>query len=416
MSSARSQAPLRGAVALFALVVVLAALAGAAVRPQAAAAGGAGSWTNLSGQTGTNLTQSGLLVTPDGVLHVSWIRDAKAAGLQDLLWRDVKASGSFGPVKVLESGWSILNDPSVVSDPGVAAIDVVFGGMRSTAVSDPYDGLTLTTSTDGGAGWTLDPAGVIDPPGSLAYGSPVSAVVAGRILYTTWYGSDGVWVHRGVSSATPAYDYQSGLGTYGYYSNLALDGGGDLWLLWASNATGNSGVWAARVDQATGGMLGSPVKLPGSTTKWGGAQQFDMMLSRVPAAGRAAGGVFVAYPAGYPSTKSVRLWKVTASKTTSTVVATGSAEKTQTAIAADPKGRIWVVWSQHAGGRDRVYVRRSNVAATAFGPARYSVVPNGYPSVYHLAAVVRGGKLDVLAHLGGTKGEATWHIQFKPPA
>jgi len=29
---------------------------------------------------------------------------------------------------------------------------------------------------------------------------------------------------------------------------------------------------------------------------------------------------------------------------------------------------------------------------------------------------MKRGKLDVLAHFGGTKGEATWHIQFKPPA
>ena len=60
-------------------------------------------------------------------------------------------------------------------------------------------------------------------------------------------------------------------------------------------------------------------------------------------------------------------------------------------IAADTKGRLWVVWAQHAPGRDRVYVRRSNTGATAFGPARYYVVPNGYQSVYHLAAAVRSG-------------------------
>ena len=150
----------------------------------------------------------------------------------------------------------------------------------------------------------------------------------------------------------------------------------------------------------------------------GVVEQRDRRIWRV---GRARGpddrrDARVAYPTGYPSTKSVRLWKVAAGKMTSVTVATGSAEKTQTAIAADTKGRLWVVWAQHAPGRDRVYVRRSNTGAPAFGPARYYVVPNGYQSVYHLAAAVRSGKLDVVAHLGWTKGEATWHIQFKPPA
>ena len=60
-------------------------------------------------------------------------------------------------------------------------------------------------------------------------------------------------------------------------------------------------------------------------------------------------------------------------------------------------------------------MRRSNTVATAFGPAKYYGTPAGYTGVYHLAAIVRNGKLDVLAHLGGTKGLATWHIQFKAP-
>jgi hypothetical protein len=142
-----------------------------------------------------------------------------------------------------------------------------------------------------------------------------------------------------------------------------------------------------------------------------------MMTSKVAVTGRPKGtGVYVAYTTGYPSTNKVRVWKLTTAKITSTVVAAGSAEKGQTAIAAGADGRIWVVWSQSSlNGRDRVYVRRSNAAATAFGPAKHYSTPAGYPGVYHLAAIVRNGKLDVLAHLGGTQGLATWHIQFKAP-
>ena len=260
------------------------------------------------------------------------------------------------------------------------------------------------------------PAGVFDPPGSSAYVSPISAIIAGDQLYTSWYGSNGVWVLRGDSGTAAAYDYQSGLGSYGYYSNYGLDASGDLWLVWASNSTEHPGLWASRVDQTTGAQSGASVKLPSSTTNFAGKSEIDIMMSRVPVTGRrTGGGVYVAYPTGYPSAKSVRLWKLTAAGITSTVVAGGGAAKGQATIAAGATGRIWVAWSQYSGGHQRVGVRRSNVAVTQFGPTKYYPVPAGYSSVYHLAAAERNGKLDVLAHLGGTKAESTWHIQFKAP-
>lgn len=416
MTSTRSLHDVNRARAVAAALVLLALIVlVAAGRPQAAAAGGVGAWSNLTGQTGANLTQSTVVVTQDGLLRVAWIRRSTTPGLQDLLTREVKPNGAFTAPRVLQAGWSVLNDPSFAVLPATS-LQLYFSGMRSTAPGEVYDGLTNEFSTDFGGTWQLNPAGVFDPAGSTAYSSPVSAIIVNDTVFTSWYGTNGVWVHRGWDKTVPAYDYQAGLGGIGYYSNFALDRAGDLWLLWASGATGTSGVWAARVDQATGAMLGSPVKLPGSTTKFAGSQQFDMMLSRVPATGRPnAGGVYVAYPTGYPSTRVVRLWKITAGKIGSMRLATGTQEKGQTAIAADGKGRVWVVWSQHALGRDRVYVRRSNASVTSFGPAKYFTVPRGYQSVMHLTAAARNGKLDVLAHCSGTKGDATWHIQFKPP-
>jgi len=401
-------------------VAVALLFAGIAARSPAASAGGVGKWTNLSGATGSNLTQVGLVATPNGILHVAWIRDAATPGLQDLLYRTVNASGAFGAMQVVQANWSVLNDPALVYDPSAAQLGIVFSGMRSTNPGEVYDGLTVTISSNGGASWALDPSGVFDPPGSSAYASPISAIAGGGVQFSTWYGSDGVWVLRGVSGSTAAYDYQhspTDLGNYGYYPNFGLDKNGTLWLVWASNGTGHSGLWADTVNQTTGAPVGPQVMLPNSTTSYGGAPQFDMMTSKVAVTGRPKGtGVYVAYTTGYPSTNKVRVWHLTTAKITSTVVAKGSAEKGQTAIAAGPDGRIWVVWSQSSlSGRDRVYVRRSNTAATAFGPAKYYSTPAGYTGVYHLAAIVRHGKLDVLAHLGGTKGLATWHIQFKAP-
>jgi len=403
-------------------LLVLAALAaavllvGVAARPPAAAAGGVGKWTDLSGATGTNLTQVGLVTTPDGLLHVAWACDSATSGKQDLMYRTVSAAGAFGAKRVIEAAWSTMGAPAMTYDTPSSVLSIVFSGFRSGASGEVYHGLTFTSSADGGASWTLRPAGVFDPPDSSAYVSPISAIIAGAQLYTSWYGSNGVWVLRGSGGGVAAYDYQSGLGSYGYYSNFGLDDTGDLWLVWASNSTDNPGLWAALVDQTTGAQSGTRVKLPSSTTSFAGRTDIDIMMSRVPVTGRSAGGgVYVAYPTGYPSAKSVRLWKLTAAGTTSLVVAGGAADKSQATIAAGADGRIWVAWSESFGGRERVGVRRSNAAVTKFGHTRYYTIPAGYVSVYHLAAAERSGKLDVFAHLGGTKAESTWHIQFKAP-
>ena len=392
-------------------------LAGVAGRPAAAAAGGVGKWTDLSGATGTNLTQVGLATTPNGLLHVAWACDSATSGKQDLMYRTVNASGSFGARRAIESAWSTVGAPAMTYDASSSLLSIVFSGFRSGAGDELYQGLTFTSSADGGASWTLRPGGVFDPPGSSAYVSPVSAIIAGNQLYTSWYGSNGVWVLRGAAGGVAAYDYQSGLGTYGYYSNFGLDTSGDLRLVWVSTSTDHSGLWTGLVDQTTGALSGPSVKLPSSTTSFAGRTEIDIMMSRVPVTGRPQGdGVYVAYPTGYPSARTVRLWKLTAAKTTSMVVAGGAAGKNEVAIAAGADGRIWVAWSEYAGGRERVGVRRSNAAVTQFGATRYSMIPAGYSNVYHLAAAERSGKLDVLAHLGGgTKAESTWHIQFNAP-
>jgi hypothetical protein len=394
----------------------LVAVAVAAALPCAAVAGGVGKWTGLTGPTGTNLTQVTLVQTPDGLLHVAWTGASATAGRDDLLHRVIKASGSFGTKQQVETGWSAINDPAILRDPVFGDLGIVFSGIRGAYAGDPYQRMTMTTSSNLGSTWSLLPS-LIDPPSSQSWASPVAAAYPGSTLFTTWYGSSGVWVHRGTVSSVPSYDYQSGLGSFGYYSNLGLEKAGALWLVWASNATGHAGVYAQLVDQTSGAPGGPRYKLPYSTTKWSGAQRFSMMMSRVPVAGRTKGsGVFVAYPTGYPSTKKVRLWKITAAKRTTMVVAGGTAIKDQTAVAAGPDGRVWVVWSQRASGRWKIVVRRSNATVTRFGPTKAYSLPSGYRAVWHLAAAVRNGKLDVLAHAGGgSKANATLHIQVRAP-
>ena len=412
-----------------AILMLLAAAVLSVSLPAAAEADVVGRWRNFTGSTGTNLTQVSLLTTPDGRLHVAWYGPSLTPGRDDLMYRTIKAPGAFGSKERVQTAWAALNDPAILYDPLSGAIGLVFSGVRDAYPGDPYQRMTVTTSFNGGSTWLLS-TNLIDPPTSTSRTSPVAGAIAGNALFATWYGSSGVWVHRGLDSATPAYEYQSslGLGSFGYHSAFGLERAGYLWLVWASSATGvgtllpahggvHEGLYAQMVELATGAPIGTRYKLSRSTTRWAGAQRFSMMSSRVPVTGRTRGsGVFVAYPTGYPSTKTVRLWKVTASRQTSVVVAAGSAKKGQTAVAAGPDGRVWVAWSQRARGRWKVVVRRSNASVTRWGPTKAYRLPYGYRVVWHLAAAVRKGKLDVLAHAGGgSKGDATLHIRIRAP-
>jgi hypothetical protein len=88
---------------------------------------------------------------------------------------------------------------------------------------DPNDELNTLVSADGGASWALQPGNVV-PDGGQAYGYPVAAATrpSGETLQT-WAGTLGTWVHRGLTPATPNFDYQAPHGIYGYDSNVAVD-------------------------------------------------------------------------------------------------------------------------------------------------------------------------------------------------
>ena len=66
--------------------------------------------------------------------------------------------------------------------------------------------------------------------------------------------------------------------------------------------------------------------MPGSATVFNGSEESSQQLQRVPIVARAGGGVYVAYPSGYPTTNQVRLWRIADNK--SSAVATRSSSAT----------------------------------------------------------------------------------------
>src|SRR6185503_500810 len=116
-------------------------------------------------------------------------------------------------------------------------------------------------------------------------------------------GTLGTWVHSGLSPATPNHDYQAPLGPYGYDPNLATDAAGRTVMAWYSSATGHLGVQAQDVS-ADGSPVGTAVTMPGTSDMLTG------MLGRTPLAARRGGGLYVAYPTGYPASNKVRVWRI----------------------------------------------------------------------------------------------------------
>ena len=389
---------------------LLTLLVAALVAVPAAQAGPPGKWTQLGDANLANIDQVALARTADGTLHAVWT--IPAANNDTLVHDAIGANGTAAVPNVITGGWAaISNTPDVVANAG--GLRVIFGGIRTTNSGEVNSNENTATSTDGNA-WDLFPGTIVK--GDSAYGSDVGAALLsdGTPLFA-WGGTgSGVFVHRGLDQGTAKFPVQGQLGgCCGYSPDVAVDTeSGSAFVTWASNATNNSGVFAQSLDPATGTPTGAFAKMPASTTLFNGNQQFNQMLQRVPIVARAGGGVYVAYPTGYPTRKQVRLWRIADSK--SAVVASTKQESIAS-ITADAEGRLWVLWAER-GDPPLVFARRSNKAATEFGPAVKIKAPKGQQSAFKIDGNGQAsGALDIVALLGSSAGKhAQWHTQILP--
>jgi hypothetical protein len=219
----------------------------------------------------------------------------------------------------------------------------------------------------------------------------------------------GTFVHRGLDPAQPNQSLQGQFGgCCGYSPDIAVDTKtGVPVVAWYSNATGHLGVFAQSLDPAPGG----PMLMPGSTTLFNGVPNSSQQLSRTPIAARNGGGVYVAYSGDYPTARKALLWRV---GSTRSVTLDKRANDHVVSLAADPKGRLWVFWILR-GSKPAVYARRSNLAATAFGPTVKAGTPPGQQSGFKIAGSAQSALLDVVGLFGDAAGtQAQWHTQVRP--
>jgi hypothetical protein len=391
-------------------LAVLALLASVLVVAPVAHAGGPGKWSQLGEGNLANIDQVTLARTSDGVLHAVWT--IPAPNNDTLVHAGIAPSGTSAPPNVIQTGWAAISSvPDLVTTPD--GLRLFWGGIRTINQGETNDNLNTATAPPSGATWDLFPGTVAK--GDSAYASDMGAAVLGDgTPLLSWGGTGaGVFTHGGLDQGTPNFALQGQLGgCCGYSPDIAVDSKtGEAFVVWYSNANDKFGVFAQSLDPATGAPGGSPVQMPGSTTLFNGNQESSQQLQRTPIAARAGGGVYVAYPGGYPTTKQVRLWRV--ANSSSAVVATSSNNHI-VSLAADPDGRIWVAWVDR-GSTPLVVARRSNKAATKFGPAVKAGAPKGQDSAYKIDANAQAGVLDVVGLFGGPSAQqAQWHTQIQP--
>lgn len=368
----------------------------------AAPSASAAPWKRVTTPDGASTDQVGLARTGDGVLHLAWSHPT-GPNTEDLLHTVISRAGRIGATTPIQTGWTGFTNAALVVDP--AGLRAFWGGLRTTDSSDPQRETNTALSEDGGASWMLQP-GQINPDGAQSYASDTAATVrADGTTIQAFAGTLGTWVHVGLSPAAPNWNYTPGE-QYGNDPNLATDANNRTVMAWYSNADGRLGVQAQDVN-ADGSPGARRRTMPGT-----GNMQIGM-LARTPLAARSDGGLYVAYPTGYPTANRIRLWRVGAAN--APVVGRVASGSPAVAIAATGDRRIWTLWTKGFGDPD-VLARRSNKGATKFGAIVNAGHPRDAAQAYRLDASAAGGALDVLGNfnIGTTTTGVTSHRRILP--
>jgi hypothetical protein len=128
------------------------------------------------------------------------------------------------------------------------------------------------------------------------------------------------------------------------------------------------------------------------------------MRGRTPLTGRPGhGDVYTAIPEGERANRVVEhhLKLDTTEHPKPVVVSTGDGRVRNVNIAADPSGRLWVVWTRQTERGLRVFASRSDKAANDFGPPVSERAPAGTIDSQALDAIARSDGVDIVGTFTG---------------
>jgi hypothetical protein len=361
--------------------------------PAGAAARGAGAWTRITTGTVPNIVEPGMLRTADGVLHVVYLRQGTSAS--DLAFANLSPQGKLVATGNAVAGWASLpEDPKLVPTPD-GGIRLVFGGLQDTNVANPYSSGQMFSATAPAAGtaWSVQPGALTQSGYAYAsYGTGATTLADGSPVVAFPLNSTLTWNAGGAPTDATSAFAECCL----YYVSLARTGE-QVWSAFYANgsAEGNQGVFVKQLLPAEG----AAVKAPGSTT---GGDSVSASQA-VPLIALPDGGLLTAYCVGYPTCRSIGLWRVGAPKP---FAVPGSRDAREYAVALEPNGRAWVAWSTGSG---QVRFARSASYGVGFG-AVTTIRPPAGATVYSMAVSAADGSADLV--LGD--GSSLWHRQVLP--
>lgn len=304
-----------------------------------------------------------------------------------------------GPAAAAANWVGVDTAPQLFPKAG-GGLQLAWAGFRSTDVRDPFAGALAVAprNADGSFG---APARAGRPYSSLS-----SAILwgDGTPLFALGH-AGGARVLRGVDPDQDGVDFQGTLGgCCAYVPRLGADGMGRLWLVWYSNASGNTGLYAQQVDPATGGQLGSPQKAPASDAVNNNSFRIAFACAVTCRVVYGTGG----FPGRLVS------WAPGESQATlvSTALGTDTAGRVVTAsYRAD--GRLWVAWSDRTNYRFTLGNDKG-----AGGEALSAGHPPGDPGAYALNSLPVPDGLLLAANWASGGRHAIWAnvVTVPPPA
>jgi hypothetical protein len=358
-----------------------------------AQAGPRGQWTRLPG-TVVNFAEPGLARTSDGVLHVIYTR--RSGTKEELVHAEVSPAGKVGAAAVALGGWSSMSHPDLLRMPD-GSLRAFFGGIRTTTPGETNNAMNTATAPAAGRPWTLKPGKAAQATHAYGTGVAGAGLAKDGTPISTWSGTVGLGFHYGIDPGTPDGEIpQSGCCLY--TPDIAVDSGsGQAWVGFHSNENDRPGLYVNAIGP--GGPQGGRRLAPGSVT----GKDSIYPGNRTSLAGRAgAAGVYLLYGQGYPTFKSLALWKVDTAKPQIVIRADNNKHAN---VATAPDGRLWLMWEQNG----TIFAARTSKSATKLGAVN-TLKPAGSRAVYRLNGEGSAGPLDLIFN----DGEAFYHQQVWP--
>ncbi|MEO5666373.1 MAG: hypothetical protein ABIR39_24135 [Nocardioides sp.] len=377
---------------LSAVLVAVPPTQGAPAEPDARADSG---WAKLNTKTVTNIAQTDMLRTPDGVLHVVYPQEV---GVNDEYEHTtVSTTGAVLGHSTAVANWGALtNDPVLLPTPA-GGLQIVFGGLQDVDVTNPYSAghLYRAVSDASGASWGVQAEALVKSGyGYASYGTGATLLPDGTSIQGYPLNSEFTFrvgtTPLPVSDATPP-DQGFGLTGSSLLHATLVQQGGNVWAAWYDQGD-NNGVFVRQIYPS----LGVVYKAPGQSADTLNPGQ------AIPMVVRPDGSIVLAYCLGYPTCSSVGVWQV---GTTTVHKVPGSKESHAITMDTGPTGRLWVAWAND----DEILATRSSTTGFTFGALRQAGSPNK-DYVYGLQVEASRGEASVVAN----DALGIYHRQLQP--